>query len=164
MKIASPAASSPPRRTVLKALAAVALVAPRAGAARDYATAAEVLDEIDRLAVEVDARLAALAAAVPGAGAFAASVAAVHAAHRRDRDGLRRRLGLAPAPAAVPSRAGTDLAELRTAVQDLVHAHAEGLPALGDARAVDVLARHMVDGARHLTVVDLWLEAEAARA
>jgi hypothetical protein len=56
-----------------------------------------------------------------------------------------------------------DLAGLRAAAQDLVHAHAEGLPALRDARAVDLLARHMVDEARHLAVVDLWVEAEANR-
>ncbi len=44
-----------------------------------------------------------------------------------------------------------------------MHAHAEGLPALGDAGAVAVLARHMVDASRHLTVIDLWIEAEDVR-
>jgi hypothetical protein len=41
-----------------------------------------------------------------------------------------------------------------------VHAHAEGLPALRDRAAVDLLARHMVDVAAQLTVIDLWIEAE----
>ena len=41
-----------------------------------------------------------------------------------------------------------------------MHAHAEGLPAIRDAAAVDVLARHMVDDARHLAVLQMWVEAE----
>jgi hypothetical protein len=28
---------------------------------------------------------------------------------------------------------------------------------------VDTLARHMVDLSRHLTVIDLWIEAEESR-
>jgi hypothetical protein len=52
------------------------------------------------------------------------------------------------------------LRALRDAHQNLVHAHAEGLPALGDRAAVDLLARHMVDVAAQLTVIDLWIEAE----
>jgi hypothetical protein len=151
------------RRALLEALAAVAMVAPGAAAARDYAGAGAVLDEIDRLSLEVDARLRGLAVEVPGARAFAASVAAVHAAHHAERAALRRRLGLGAGHGSVPSAADRDLAGLRAAVQDLVHAHAEGLPALRDARAVDLLARHMVEDARHLTVVDLWVEAEAHR-
>lgn len=41
-----------------------------------------------------------------------------------------------------------------------MHAHAEGLPALRDRAAVDLLARHMVDLAGQLTVIDLWIERE----
>jgi len=122
-----------------------------------------VLDTIDRGEVEVAGRLAAIARAVPGAQAFAGSVAADRARHRADRDKLRHRLKLpassAPIPAAEPD---LSLAGLREAQQRLVHAHAEGLPALGDAGAVAVLARHMVDASRQLTVIDLWLEAESA--
>jgi len=151
------------RRALLKALAAAALVPPSSARAREYAFPSEVLDEIDRLAAEVDARLTALAAAVPGAGAFTRSVASRHAAHRRERDALRARLGAGhPRVGPVPS-VTTDLAELRTALQDLVHAHAEGLPALGNPEAVDLLARHMVERAGQLTVVDLWIDAEANR-
>ena len=132
--------------------------------ATDYASAAEVLDTIDRLEADVDGRLAAIARAVLPAQAFVASVAADHARHRVARAALRRRLKLDAAPAAGPPRpAGTSLAALREAQQQLVHAHAEGLPALGDARAVDLLARHMIDASRHLTVIDLWIEAEDQR-
>ena len=43
-------------------------------------------------------------------------------------------------------------------------ANAEGLPALPDAAAVDLLARHMVEESRHLTVIDLWIADEERRA
>jgi hypothetical protein len=73
---------------------------------------------------------------------------------------LRRRLRLGEAaPAAVPGGA-TSVDALRALVQDLVHAHAEGMPALRDARAVDALARAMVDDARHLAVLQMWMETE----
>jgi hypothetical protein len=130
----------------------------------DYATAPEVLDAIDRREADVDARLAAIARAVAGAGPFARSVAADHARGRAEREKLRRRLKLAAStPPAPPATPDVSLAGLREAQQQLVHAHAEGLPALGDAGAVDLLARHMVDGSRHLTVIDLWIEAEELR-
>jgi hypothetical protein len=32
-----------------------------------------------------------------------------------------------------------------------------------DPAAVDLLARHLIDCARHLTVIDLWIQAEAER-
>jgi hypothetical protein len=38
--------------------------------------------------------------------------------------------------------------------------YAEGLPAIKDAQAVDILARHMVDDARHLAVLQMWMETE----
>jgi hypothetical protein len=155
------------RRRFLRGAAAAPLVClarPATVRATDYASAAEVLDTIDRREAEVAGRLAAIARVVTGAQAFAGSVAADHARHRADRDKLRRRLKVpaaaAPTPAAKPDLA---LAALREAQQELVHAHAEGLPALGDAGAVAVLARHMVDGSRHLTVIDLWIEAEEQR-
>jgi len=130
----------------------------------DYATAWEVLDAIDRREADVDARLAAIARVVAGADTFARSVAADHGRHRTERERLRRRLKLpVSSPPAAPSKPDVSLAGLRDAQQELVHAHAEGLPALGDAGAVDLLAHHMVDGARHLTVIDLWIEAEELR-
>jgi hypothetical protein len=150
----------------------VCLARPAAVLATEYTSASEVLDTIDRREVEVGGRLAAIARAIAGAQAFAGSVASDHARHRADRDRLRHRLKLpapsAPAPAADPAagpaaKPDLSLAALREAQQQLVHAHAEGLPALGDAGAVAVLARHMVDASRQLTVIDLWIEAEELR-
>ena len=56
-------------------------------------------------------------------------------------------------------------AEIRLEVVhiDGVHAHAEGLPALSDAAAVDTLARHMVVDARHLAIIQMWGESEEQR-
>ena len=132
----------------------------------DYASAADVFAAIAGLESEVDARLGAVGRGRADVSAFAASVAAARARQRHQRDGLRRRLHVAEAAAAPagPVEAAADLARLRAAQQALVHAHAEGLPALGDARAVDTLARHLVELAAQLTVIDLWLAAEEAGA
>ena len=145
-------------------LGGVAL-APRMAEARDYTSAREVLDTIDRLAGDVDAALSAIATAVPGAQPFAVSVRADHVRERADRDAIRARLRLpgAPPPGAQVAPAPASLDALRSAQQELVHAHAEGLPALDDAAAVQALARHMVEAARRLTVIDLWIELEADR-
>jgi hypothetical protein len=155
------------RRLFLRGAAAAPLagvLAPVAARATEYASAGEVLDTIDRLEADVDGRLAAIVRAVAGAQAFASSVAADHARHRDGRAELRRRLEVAPArPTAPPAVSDPSLAALREAQQQLVYAHAEGLPALGDSGAVDLLARHMVAASRHLTVIDLWIEAEDRR-
>ena len=150
------------RRTALKAVLAAPLVALATRAdARDYTSAGEVLAEIDRLESDLDARLGGLAATFPAAASLAASVRADHERHRRTRAGVRRRLRLAEAQGAPPSPAGRASVDgLRALAQDLVHAYAEGLPALKDAQAVDVLARHMVDDARHLAVLQMWMETE----
>jgi hypothetical protein len=134
--------------------------------ARDYTSAAEVLAEIDRLEGDVDARLAAWAEAVPSSVAFTRSVRADHERHRVSRAVVRQRLRLAAAallPAAKPARASLTLAQMQAVAQDLVHAYAEGLPAIADARAVDALARDMVDDARHLAVLQMWSEAQEGR-
>ncbi|MGE0455855.1 MAG: hypothetical protein AB7O37_19235 [Vicinamibacteria bacterium] len=155
---------SPLRRELICGTAIAGLLAAtRPGSARDYASAGEVFEAIDAREAEVDARLAALAAALPAARAFAEAVARDHARHRQQRARWRSKLGLPAATPAAPSAVDRDLAALRAAMQELVHAHAEGLPALGSERAVDALARQMVTLARHLAVVDLWLEAEQAR-
>jgi hypothetical protein len=44
-----------------------------------------------------------------------------------------------------------------------MYAHAEALPALGQAPAVREVARHMIDQSRHLTLLGLWIEAEEER-
>lgn len=154
----------PSRRALLTAMAAAPLAALAARVdGRDYGSAAEVFAAIDRLEADLDARLAGLSRALPAAAPFAGSVRADHERHRRARAALRRALRLAPAredPPPPPVRA--TLGEMRTIAQDLVHAHAEGLPALRDAAAVDALARDMVEDARHLAVLEMWLEAEDA--
>jgi hypothetical protein len=127
----------------------------------DYTSAAQVFAAITALESEVDARLDALVLARPSASGFVASVRDVRRRHERERERLRRRLRVPPreaTPRAEPDPA--DLRGLREAQQALVHAHAEGLPALGDREAVDRLADHMVVLAGQLTVIDLWLEAE----
>ncbi|HZM49445.1 MAG TPA: hypothetical protein VFE68_03100 [Vicinamibacteria bacterium] len=149
------------RRAALKALLAAPLIPLAARAeARDYASAGEVLAEIDRLEGELDARLATLAASFPAAAALAASVRADHDRHRRARVALRRRLRLAEAGPSSPPAGRGSVDALRALAQDLVHAYAEGLPAIKDAQGVDVLARHMVDDARHLAILQMWTETE----
>jgi hypothetical protein len=155
------------RRALLRGL----LAAPAAGAAlagdasaTEYTSALSVFAEVDRLAGEVELRFRALSLTSPGAKAFALSVLADHERERAERASLRRRLGLPPSTAARAEAADlTSLEALRTAQEALVHAHAEGLPAILDAHAVQVLAGHLVDLARHLAVIDLWIEAEATR-
>lgn len=133
--------------------------------ADEYGSPRDVFDAIDRREADVDSRLGRIAAALPTASAFAQAVIADHERHRHVRASLRQRLGLpSSAPPRPSTEAGQTLDALRTAQEALVHAHAEGLPALGDRAAVDTLARHMVDGSRHLTVIDLWIELETARA
>jgi len=149
------------RRAVLKGMIAAPLltIVTRADA-RDYASAGEVLAEIDRLEAELDVRLSRLATTFPAAASFAGSVRADHERHRRTRAALRGRLRVTEtAPLPVPA-GGASVDALRRIAQDLVYAHAEGLPALRDAQAVDTLARHMVDDARHLTVLQMWMETE----
>jgi hypothetical protein len=96
---------------------------------------------------------------------FADSVRADHARFARDREALRGRLGIPPgsAPERAALRDALSLPALRVAQEALVHAHAEGLPALRDPYSVDILAGHMVELSRHLTVIELWLEAEEDR-
>lgn len=149
----------------LAALPLASLFAPRRAEAVDYANAAEVFAAIDRLTVVVAVRLAAIGERVPDARAFARSVARDHARFGKEREGLRRRLGIGQGlPVHTPSlRDALSVEALRLDQEALVHAHAEGLPALHDAFAVDVLAGHMVELARHLTVIELWLEGEENR-
>lgn len=157
--------ASTSRRSLLKSalLAPVAALAARSQAT-DYASAAEVFAAVDKLEADVESRLRALAAALHSARAFADSLLRDHARHRQRRAALRRRLKLEAASATSAASGGdATLDGLRMAVEALVYAHAEGLPALGDAHAVDVMAHDMVDLSRHLTVVDLWIEQEQAR-
>jgi len=130
----------------------------------DYAGPSEVFAAIDDAEGAVARRLRALSEALASARPFAASVLRDHERHRAIRARLRARLGLTTAAAAAaPAKGLLSLAALREDQEALVHAHAEGLPAIDDALAVDALARNLVDLARHLAVVDLWIEAEEGR-
>lgn len=153
------------RRTLIRAMAAAPLGLAEGGlGAAEYASPGEVLPLIDALEAEVGERVRALSEAMPGARAFASSLRRDHERLRRERERLRGRLGLPPGEPVRPR--GTDppsLEALRASQQALVHAHAEGLPALGDPQAVDRLARHLVEVSRHLAVIDLWIDAEESR-
>ena len=153
------------RRALFRAIAAApaALLASRLEAA-DYSLPAEVFGAIDPLEAEVGLRLRALSEAMPAARAFATSLLRDQERQHAERDRLRARLRLAPAGTVrAVARDLLSLPALRTVQQALVHAHAEGLPAVGDPRVVDRLARHMVELSRHLAVIDLWIEAEENR-
>lgn len=156
-----------PRRTLLRASGLaplLALLPRREASAAEYSSAAEALDAVDRLEADVAVRLRALSDELPPVRPFVGSVLADQERQRGERARVRRRLGLPPAasqqPTAPPER---DLASLRKAQEALVYAHAEGLPALDDSWSVRILARHIVELARHLTVIDLWIEAEEQR-
>ena len=154
------------RRGLLKALALLpaAALRPVVAEATDYADAPDVFSAIDRLEADVDARLRAIAREQPAAREFAQSVLEDGERHRRRRGQLRRQLGLAPAPEPTgPTSPDRTLEGLRSALEALAYAHAEGLPALGDPHAVDVLAHDMIDVSRQRTVVDLWISLEADR-
>lgn len=155
------------RRAWLRSALALPLLAGAARArATDYAGPAEALDAIEGYARDVRARLQAIGARLAAAQPYVTSAERDHVRLAGERQALRRRLRLrAPAPAAMPlaSSGLLALAGLRTAQEALVFAYAEGLPAFDDARSADLLARHLVDMARHLTLVDLWIEAEEQR-
>ncbi len=158
---------SPDRRRLLKTVAlaplALALPAPRAEAA-DYVSAGQVFDAIDGFEAEAASRLRRVAKERGGARTFVQRALADHERHRAVRARHRRRLGLpAYALKSISEAPDPSLDGLRAAQEALVYAHAEGFPALGDSLAVHDLMANMVDLARHLTVLDLWLEKEQAR-
>ena len=154
------------RRVLLRALALLPLasLASRSAQATEYATIGDVFGAIDRLEAEADARLRAIARQMPAARAFAQSVLEDDARHRQRRQALRERLRLGSAPE-VEARASEDrdLDGLRSTLESLAYAHAEGLPALADPVAVDWLAHDMMDVSRQLTVVELWIALEGQR-
>jgi hypothetical protein len=157
-------ASTSDRRALLKALALAPIAALASPAqARDYTSAAEVFAEIARLDASVSARLGAFAAAVPSAAGLVRSFQADHARHRVERERQLRRLGLRAGASPPAGEADASFEGLQTELEALVYAHAEGVAALGDAVAVDALARHMIDLSRQLTVLRLWQDQEDAR-
>jgi hypothetical protein len=148
------------RRSLLAAMAAAPVLAiARTASARDYKDAAEVAAAIEALAAAADARLAALAGAYAPAGPFVRSARADLARHAAER--ARLPLGALSTRAEPPG--GVDdprsLPRLRTALEELMHAHAEGLPALKHRASVQRLGEHMSDLSRLVTIVDLWITA-----
>jgi len=125
--------------------------APSAGAA---------LDTMDARAALVEAMLGALrkdsAPFRRGASSFLDDLARC----RKDRAAVRRLLGLLPAPGSAPVDKPGSLRNLREAQQELVFGYAEGIPSLDDSRAVALLVPDLLDLARHLAVMDLWIEGE----
>jgi hypothetical protein len=135
--------------------------------ATDYASAEQAFAAIDDLEAEVVARLRRLMAEVKAAESFAASLLRDHERHRRERASLCQDFGLARPPTSAPEAPAPDdaldLAALKEVQERLMYAHAEALPALGEAGMVRGLAAHMVDQSRHLTLLRLWIEADEER-
>jgi hypothetical protein len=142
------------RRLIGALLALPAIGLAEEAAAREYAGAAEVLAAIDSLSAALETRLLALGRALPTAARFVDSARADLVRHRRERGGRAAAIsGDVEQP--------RSLARLKSAFEELMHAHAEGLPAMrGDAARVQRMAAHMVDLSRLATVVDLWIEQE----
>lgn len=151
------------RRSVLVAsLGAAAAAQPALGA--DYASAADALAAIESFEADVERFFLRLTRTLPASRAMIASFRRDRERHREHRERVRRRLGVPWSETVAASEApSAALPELREAQSALVYAHAEALPALGDAIAASLLLADMVDLARHLTVIDLWIEAEASR-
>lgn len=150
---------------VLGALGSGLSGARAAHAAPEGTAVEELLDGLELLSAGVVRRLRGLEARVAAARAFARSALADHERLAAERRALRRRLRL-PAPVPPAASGGEPepgLAGLRAAQQELVDAHVEALPELADPIAVDRLARHMAELARHLTVIDLWIQVEEQR-
>ena len=126
-------------------------------------SAQQLFAQVHRLSAEIDGRLAAVASAQPAARTLATSLARDLQRHADERRRVEPRLGVTrPVPSA-PAGVDATLAGLRGAQETLMLAYADGLSALRhDPAAVRLLAGHMVDVARHLTITDLWI-AEGSR-
>jgi hypothetical protein len=112
--------------------------------------------EIGRLAADVRGRLEALGEGPPAVRALARSLAGDLRRHAAERERLSRRLLPAPVAEPMARRADADLDALHQAQEALMLAYADGLTVLPDGGAVRVMAGHMADVSRHLTIVDLW--------
>ncbi len=137
---------------------------PRLAEARDYATRREALDELDRLASVCGLRLEAVRRSRAGADLLVSRFLTALRKHADTRDDVRRRFGLPKGvePALPPAAIDADLADLRQSLDDLMIAYAESLPVFGDATVVARLAVDMVEVSKLRTVIDLWVESEAA--
>lgn len=161
--------SSVTRRRLIEGgalLTAAAIIGASAGKAeaKDYVSRREALDDLDRLAALCGMRLGRLRFARASAELLTTRFLADLKRYQANRDDVRRRFAL-PAgldPASQLGEVEGGLKELRQALDDLMIAYAESLPVFGDAQVVSRFAIDMVDVSRLRTVIDLWVEAEAA--
>jgi hypothetical protein len=125
-----------------------------------FPSADAALDAMDARSLTVEASLEALRLDSAPLRKGATSILADLRRCRQNRLAVRRLLGLLPVAPSPSAPKSTSLRDLRAAEQDLVFAHAEGIPVLGNPRAVSLLVPDLLDVARHLALVDLWLEEE----
>lgn len=138
-------------------------VAPYAQA-KDYTSRREALDELDRLAINCGMRLGVVRRARPSADLLASRFLTTLEKHRERRDDVRRRFALPRGvdPGRQLAEVDAELSGLRQSLDDLMIGYAESLPVFGDSKVVSRLAIDMVEVSRLRTVVDLWVETEAA--
>lgn len=132
--------------------------------AKDYGSKREALDEIDRLSATCGMRLGEVGRSRPGASVLVARFLTALQRHRATREDVRRRFSLPPGvdPGSQVGEVDAELVGLRQALDDLMIAYAESLPAYGDSNVVSRLAIDMVEVSKLRTVVDLWATAEVA--
>jgi hypothetical protein len=124
-------------------------------------SAQELFHQLHRLSAEVVDRLAAVGRAQADARPLAESLTRDLQRHAAERRELGRKRGLVSHVATAAGTIDSSLAGLRAAQEALMLAHADGLPALRAGRDVKLLAGHMADVARHLTITDLWIAGPA---
>ena len=149
------------------ALAAAALVLRGSRGsvhAKDYASRLEALDELDRLAAVCGMRLGTVRRSRAGAEVLVARFLGALQRHGSAREDVRRRFSLPGGkdPASEVGEVEADLRALRQSLDDLMIAYAESLPVFGDSSVVSRMAVDMVEVSKLRTVVDLWVESEAA--
>jgi hypothetical protein len=148
-------------RGILSGLAFLA--GSRRAPAAEFPSGEAALDAMEARSETVEAALQDLAHNSRPFGRGAASFLADLRRHRQDRARVRKLLGLLPPHVETPPPKTATLTDLRAAQQELVFAHAEGIPALGSPAAASVIVLDLVDVARHLAVIDSWIEAGASR-
>ena len=152
------------RAGALVAAAGILSASPSLVEGKDYVSRREALDDLDRLAGLCGMRIGTVRRSRSGVEYLALRFLNALARHRSTREDVRRRFGL-PRGAEPSSQLGVvdaDLPGLRQALDDLMIGYAESLPVFGDATVVSRLAVDMVEVSKLRTVIDMWVEAEAA--
>jgi len=148
--------------SALAALHALGSVSSVDVLARDYVSAREALDDLDRLASACVVRLEAVRRDRPNAEVLVTRFLSTLEAQGKTLDEMRRRFALPGPPdsTALKEEVDSALPDLRQALDDLMIGYAESLPAYEDAAVVSRLAVDMVAVSRLRTVIDLWVVAE----